>query len=143
MEKEFKLIKEWIVNYIKNRDILTKTIESIEENKDDWDLVVRTKTGKKYFLIMPIIEDFNEILKKLDKGAVTVVVLNTKKNLNSLIENWDNVIDYPKFCIMFVNPYSELEKKWTIYPHTHEKVTGKASLAKGLKAMFQTVDSWK
>lgn len=143
MKKEFKLLKEWTVNYIKNRDILTKTIESIEENKGGWDIIVKAKTGEKYYLIRPYMEDFNKILQLLDDNAVTVVVLNTKDNLNILIENWDKLVDYPKFCILFVNPYSGLEKKWVIYPKTHQFVTEKSSLGRGLKALFQTVEPWK
>lgn len=143
MEKEFKLLKEWTVNYIKNRDIILKQIESINEKSKEWDVVVKTKTGEKYYLIRPYMEDFNKILQLLDDNAVTVVVLNTKDNLNILIENWDKLVDYPKFCILFVNPYSELEKKWVIYPKTHQFVTEKSSLGRGLKALFQTVEPWK
>jgi 2-hydroxy-3-keto-5-methylthiopentenyl-1-phosphate phosphatase len=143
MKKEFKLLKEWTVNYIKNRDILLKQIESINEKSKEWDVVVKTKTGEKYYLIRPYMEDFNKILQLLDGNAVTVVVLNTKDNLNILIENWDKLVDYPKFCILFANPYSELEKKWVIYPKTHQFVTEKSSFGRGLKALFQTVEPWK
>jgi len=141
MKKEAKLLKEWLVNYIKNRDILLKQIESITEKSKEWDVVVKTKTGgEQYYIVKPDIDNFDEIVKKLDDSTITLVVLNKRKNLDVLIENWDKVKHHPKFCIIFVNPNSELEKKWIVFPHTHEKVTEKASLIRGLKALFQTVD---
>jgi len=143
MEKEFKLLKEWAVDYIKNKDILARTIEAIEENKEGWDIIVKTKTGERYYLIRPRMEDFKEILHLLDEKAVTIVVLNMKNNLEALIKNWGKLVDYPRLCIIFVNPYSELEKKWLVYPTTHQFVTEKASLERGLNAMFQTVEQWK
>ena len=141
MEKKFKLLKEWTINYIKNKDILTKSIESIEEKKDGWDLVIKTKTGEKYCIVKPVIDDIDEIIKKLDDNFVMLVVFNKKQNLDFVLENWSKIVDFPKFSIVFVNPDSELEKKWIIYPYTHNKITEKASLKKGLKSLFQTVDS--
>jgi hypothetical protein len=143
MKNELKLLKEWALNYIKNGDILVRQIEKIEENKDGWDIVVTTKSGMKFYLIVPKIEGFEGLLKKIGDKRITVVVFNTKPNLEVIMENWSKIKDYPNLCIMFVNPNSELDKKWLVFPHTHERVTEKASLKKGLKALFQTVEQWK
>lgn len=143
MEKELKLLKEWAVNYIKNKDILTKFIEEIDESPKEWDIAVKTKTGEKYYLVVPDIGDFNEIAKRIEGKSVVVVALNTKKNLDVLIKNWENAAKHPGLCFIFVNPDSEIEKKWIVFPYTHEKVTEKKSLERGLKALFQTVDVWK
>ncbi len=142
MKKEAKELKEWLVNYIKNRDILLKSIESINEKSREWDVVVKTKKGgKRHYIVMPELDDFGKIAEKLDDQTITLVVLNKKKNLDILIENWGKITHNPKFCVIFVNPKSELEKKWIVFPHTHEKVTEKASLTRGLKSLFQTVDA--
>ncbi len=143
MTKEFKLLEEWTINYIKNRDILLKSIKSIEESKNGWDIIVRKKEGKKYYLIRPKIKDLCEILEKLNDGDITVVVLNTKDNLDIIIGDWDKLKDCRKLCIIFANPDSELEKKWVLFPFTHDRVTEKASLKRGLKSLFQTVEQWK
>jgi hypothetical protein len=137
------MLKEWILNYIKNRDILLKSITSIEENKKQWDIVVKKKEGIKYFLVKPIIKDISEIVEKLNDEDITIVVLNTKANLDIVIENWSKLKECRKLCIIFANPDSELEKRWIIFPHTHERVTEKASLTRGLKSLFQTVEPWK
>ena len=142
MKKEAKELKEWLVNYIKNRDILLKSIESINEKSREWDVVVKTKKGGgRYYIVMPDLDDFGKIAEKLDDQTITLVVLNKKKNLDILIENWGKITHNPQFCVIFVNPKSELEKKWIVFPHTHEKVTEKASLERGLKSLFQTVDA--
>jgi len=143
MKKELKLLKEWTINYLKNKDILTKFIEEIDESPKEWDIVIKTKTGEKFYLVLPKIGDFGEIAKKIDGKNVTVVALNTKENLDVLVKNWDKAAKHPGLCVIFVNPDSELEKKWIIFPYTHDKITERKSLEKGLNAMFQTVDSWK
>ncbi|MBN2112420.1 hypothetical protein JW707_04970 [Candidatus Woesearchaeota archaeon] len=140
MKNEFGVLKEWTVNYIKNKDVLTKAIASIEEEKDGWDLVIKTKTGDKYCIIAPVIKDINQIIGKLNDNFVTLVVLNKKENLDIITENWSRLVCFPKLSVMFVNPNSELEKRWIIYPYTHDKITEKPSLKKGLKSLFQTVD---
>ena len=144
MGKKENLLKEWLIGYIKNRDILLKQIESIDEKNKEWDLVVKTKAGvEKYYIVKGDMGDFNEIEKKLNDESITLVLLNTKKNLDSILENWKKMVGLPKFSVLFVNPNSELEKKWLVFPHTHEKVTEKASLAKGLKTLYQTVEPWR
>lgn len=144
MKKKAKILKEWLVNYIKNRDILLKQIASIDEKNKEWDLVVKTKAGvERYYIIMPEIGNFGEIEKRLCDEAITLVVFNTRKNLDAVIENWKKIVSLPNFSILFVNPESELEKKWLVFPHTHEKVTEKESFVRGLKALYQTVEPWK
>jgi len=144
MSKEREMLKEWALNYIKNRDVITKTIDSIEENKEGWDIVVNTKLGeKKYYLVSPTIDKFNGILKKLNDSPITIIVLNTKENLEEVIKNWASIAKFPKLCFIFANPESELDKKWVVFPHTHDKITEKKSLSKGLKSLFETVDEWR
>jgi len=144
MGKADDMLKEWLIGYIKNRDILLRQVESIDEKHEEWDLVVKTKNGlEKYYIVKGEIENFEEIEKKLKDETITLVVFNTKNNFDVVMENWKKLIDLPKFSILFVNPESELEKKWLIFPHTHHKITEKSSLVKGLKTLFQTVEKWR
>ena len=43
--------------------------------------------------------------------------------------------------VYFVNPFSKIEKKWIIYPSTHNRISDEASLKPGLRAMFDTVEA--
>jgi len=130
-------------SYVKNKDLLVKQIEKIEQDKDGWDIVVTTKSGLKFYLVVPKIEDFGKIVERIDSHNLTIVVFNTKENLDIVIENWSKIKDHEHLAIMFVNPNSELDKKWVVFPYTHHKVTEKASLKKGLKSLFQTVEPWR
>ena len=140
---ELNLLKEWALNYVKNKDLLVRQIEKIEENKEGWDIVVTTKSGEKFYLVIPKIDDFKKIMEKVKGHHLTIVVFNTKENLDAVMENWGKVKDHEHLAIMFVNPDSQLDKKWVVFPYTHHKVTEKASLKRGLKTLFQTVEPWK
>ena len=143
MQKEKEMLKEWVLHYIKNRDILLRQIELIEEDKDGWDVIVHTKTGDKFYFILPHIDDIEQIHEKLDDNHITIVMLNKKENLDKIIEHWKKLVDFPKLALMFTNPNSELDKRWTIYPHTHDRITEKASLKKGLNSLYQTVEPYR
>ena len=68
-------------------------------------------------------------------------MLNSKENLDFLMNKWNKLIKFDKLTIFFVNPFSELEKKWFISPYVHNKICDKDSLKLGLKTMFETVES--
>jgi hypothetical protein len=138
-----KKLVEWTENYIRNRDIITRFVEGMDRNKEGWDIIVHTKSGDKFYAVMPSIESLDEVAKNADGKSVVIVAYNTKKNLDKTIEGWSKLTPFPNLSIMFVNPESALDKKWVIFPHTHDKVTEKASFKRGLRSMFETVDEWK
>ena len=44
--------------------------------------------------------------------------------------------------VMFVNPESKIDKKWIIYPATHNSICDASSLKTGLESMFAMVDEY-
>jgi hypothetical protein len=136
-------LAEWTEKYLKNRDIITCLIQSMEKNKDGWDIIVHAKNADKFYSVMPSIENFDDVLKKAEGNYVMIVAYNTKKNLDKLIDGWSMLAKHPNLSVMFVNPDSALDKKWIIFPHTHDKITEKASFKRGLKAMFETVEEMR
>ena len=141
MEKLHAFLLEWAINYIKNRDLLKKNIESIEKSKEDG-FIVNFKDKKQYFIVKPFIEDFSEIINKINKGEYfSLVIFNTKENFKAIVDNWNILIEFKNLSIYFVNPFSQLDKKWIIYPYTHHKISDKASLEIGLRTMFEMVES--
>lgn len=138
-----KELAEWTGNYIRNKDIITRSILGIESNKDGWDFIVHTKSGDRMYLVVPSIESFDDALKRTGENNVCIVAYNTKANLERISESWGELAALPKLSLMMVNPDSQLDKRWTIFPHTHDKITEKPALKKGLKAMFETVEEWK
>ena len=140
MEKLRLFLLEWAVNYVKNKDLLTKNIESIEKNKEGF--VAKFKNKKQFFIIEPFIEEINGMINKMDKEEYfSFVVFNTKENFKVFVDNWNRLTVFKKLSIYFVNPFSQLDKKWIICPYTHHKVGDKSSLELGLKTMFETVES--
>lgn len=141
MDKLHSFLKEWVIGYLKNKDILEKRIEDIKPDEDGFDVVVKFNDKTQFFLIKPTIGNFDEIIEKIkNKGNVSLVVLNNRGNLDGVITNWDKLTEYKSFNVFFINPFSKMDKKWIISPYTHSKICDKGSLKSGLKSMFEMVE---
>lgn len=140
-DKAHSYLVDWIIDFLKNKDLLLKRIEIVEKNKDDFDVYVKFKDKEQFFVVKPIIKDVDEVLGRFDsEGYFGLVLLNTVGNFDVLIKNWDNFAKFKNLCVYFVNPFSQLDKKWIIYPYTHNNICDKNALEKGLKAMFEMVE---
>jgi len=134
------MLADWIIGNIKNRDILFKKIADIKKNIDGFDFVIEYKDRRQCFIVMPDITEFGSIESKVNsEGHFALVTFNKKQNLGEIIRNWQKLAKFKNFCIYFVNPNSEGDKKWVIFPYTHDKISDGSSLAAGLNAMFEIV----
>jgi len=132
---------DWTMNYVKNKDLVLKKLEKIEKEKDGFDLYAKYKDKENYFVVMPILNDMNSLLQRLNGTAhYTIVALNSGENFKTLIENWSKLVHFKFLNMIFVNPFSNLDKRWVIFPHTHDKICDAASLKTGLKSMFEMVE---
>ena len=139
--KAHSFLVDWTIDYIKNRDIAAKKIEHIENGKDGFDLYVKYKDREQYFMIIARIEDIDSITQRLNNDAYfSIVTLNSKENFNTIVKNWSKLINFKFLNIIFANPFSEIDKKWIIFPHTHHKICDESSLENGLKSMFSMVE---
>ncbi len=133
-----KFLREWAIGYVKHRDMIAKNIVDIKEEQDK--VIVKFKDKEQVFLIRPIVND--SVIQEINKDKNTgIIMLNSKENLNFLINRWNKLVKFEKLALFFINPFSELEKKWLISPYVHNKVCDKDSLKLGLKTMFETVES--
>ena len=140
-DKSHSFLVDWTVNFIKNKDIISKKIEKIENGKDGFDLYVRYKDREQYFIIAANIADIDAIIQKLNSNSYfSIVTLNSKENFDIVIKNWNRLIGFKFLNIIFVNPFSGMDKKWIVFPHTHHKVCDVSSLKNGLRAMFEVVE---
>ena len=141
-DKSHSFLVDWSINFVKNKDIISKKIEKIENGKDNFDLYIKYKDREQYFIIVPNIADIDSIIQRINNNYYfSIVTLNSKENFNIIIKNWNRLISFKFLNIIFVNPFSEMDKKWIIFPHTHNKICDESSLKTGLKSMFETVDS--
>lgn len=132
---------DWTINFIKNKDIVSKKIEKIENGKDGFDLYVKSRDREQYFIIAPSISNMDSIIQKISNDAhFSIVTLNSRENFNTVIKSWPKLINFKFFNVIFVNPFSEFDKKWIIFPHTHHKICDESSLENGLKSMFGMVE---
>lgn len=130
---------EWTRNYIQAKDAVLQNILKIQTENNG--LAVTFKNRKEFLYVQPILPDEDKIRALLDKNPyLTIVVINSQENLGTLIENWKRLIDYQQLSIIFINPFSSLDNKWSINPYIHNKICDNASLKTGLKSMFETVE---
>jgi len=140
--KTHSFLVDWTINFFKNKDIISKKIEQIENGKDGFDLYIKYKDREQFFIITTKIVDIDLIIQRLNNNSYfSIITLNSKENFESLVKNWSRLIDFKFLCIFFINPFSGLDKKWVIFPHTHNKICDESSLKNGLKSIFETVDT--
>ena len=140
-DKAKKFLKDWIIHFIKNRDMVFRKVISIDVNKKGFDIIVKYKGKEQFFLVEPVIQDIDNMIGKLDKdGNYALVVFNTAENFNMVVEKWDKLIEFKSLKMYFVNPFSNLDKKWIISPFTHHRICDESSLKTGLKSMFEMVE---
>ncbi len=130
-------LKEWAQIYLKSRDAMQKSINGIENLNGDF--IVHKSAGDIIFLVRPELSDVSEILAKAS-GSSGLVVLNTKKNVDFVVSNWDKLAKLKGLCIYFVNP--TVNEKWLLYPYTHEQITEKPALKRGLESLFSMVPAY-
>lgn len=135
-------LMSWTKQYIQQKDLFKKEIVNISQEAP-WDLIVTLKDGTKRLYKIEKECNADELLPLLGTDPVFLIVPNTKKNLDTLIQHWKAFKTYPKLCFIFVNPASTTETKWLLYPYTHDRVTETESLALGLKSLFETVEEIK
>mgnify|MGYP001583993719 FL=1 len=141
MDSAHSFMVEWTENFLKNKDILTKKIVSIERNKGGFDLFIKYKDREQYVSVVVELKNLDSIINKINNNSYfTIVALNSKENFEALLKNWKRLVDFKFLSIMLVNPFSGLDKKWIIFPYTHHKICDESSLELGLKSMFETVE---
>jgi len=134
---ETKYLAEWITHFLKNRNVVFKTIESIEAHAE-FDLWIKHKDREQFVICAPALN--TEVAKKLEaEKHILIVSFSTEENFQFLLENWKQLAQYPKLTLYFINPQSEPDKKWIISPYVHNRIADNASLKMGLRAMFETV----
>ena len=139
--KAHSFLVDWTINFLKNKDILAKKIEKIENGKDGFDLYVKYRDREQYVIVAPQLKDMDSIIKKISNNSYfSIVTLNSKENFDAIVNIWSKLTGFKFLNIIFVNPFSESDKKWVIFPHTHHKICDESSLEAGLKSMFGMVE---
>ncbi len=143
MANKYDQLKEWTIHFLKHKDILNKDISFIEENVSGFDLLIKRKAENQYVLIKEKLDSIDNILNLISDKNVMLIVTNSRTNLDNLISNWTKMCKFQKLAIFFVNPNSSTDKKWSIYPYTHNIIVDRPALRRGLESLFEMVQEWK
>lgn len=126
-------LKDWVINFARHKDILTKNIVEIAENP----LTVKFKDKEIAYLTEPKLND--GLMQKIGENKC-VVTFNTKENFDFFAKRFNEFSKFKGLVFYFVNPFSNLDTKWVINPYVHAQIADNASLKTGLKSMFEAVD---
>ena len=138
--KEVDYLAEWFIRFLKNRDIYFKKIKDMVQKEDL--VIVEEKDRTVSYSISCFDIDIKKMLKEMKPDEHHgLVFYNNEDSFNALVKSWPDLIKLKNLIVYFINPFSTLEKKWIVYPHTHNKITEKGSLKNGLRTMFDTVES--
>ncbi|MBD3313383.1 hypothetical protein GF345_02990 [Candidatus Woesearchaeota archaeon] len=138
-------LAEWMLRFLKNKDLIFRRIDDIDHDREKNTLAVSMKDGtSQFYLIEPFIDDssLDSLLDKMkDQEACSLVIYNTKENLDVVTKNWDRLARFRRdFSISFINPFSRTEKRWVVYPATHSLVTDESKIKQSLKVLFSNVE---
>ncbi len=146
-------LTEWMVLFLKNKDLIFRRFKSITKDKNKITLV-QHNGDVQVFHVKPfpqdLLKDLHEIKANTNHSPPTthhqqpsfgIVLANTRTNFDALLKNWDALVNLDKkLCIYFINPFSGRAKQWAIHPVTHQMITGGVGLKIGLTALFETVE---
>jgi len=140
MEKEVtKYLREWVVRFLKNRDLIFKQIQSLEEKDDE--ILVKFKEKEHLYVVQPFLDKLDFKKFETNHQHKSLVAYNTKKNVDFLVKNWEKFVELGRnFSIFFINPFSKMEKRWILYPHTHNSISEGQNIELGLKSLSERVE---
>ncbi len=133
-------LREWFVEYVKHRDIMTRSIKEIKDDAAGEFTVTYTNKVLKAFMI-PDLHGLEVILPRIkDDCNTSIVTLSNPENIDALFHAWKKVVPHSKLNFFFVNPFSSMEKRWIIFPSTHDSICDSSSLKTGIIAMAELVE---
>ncbi|MCX6706528.1 MAG: hypothetical protein NT001_00075 [Candidatus Woesearchaeota archaeon] len=135
-----------MIRFIKNKDLILRRIIDVEHKKGE-DIIIANLVdgGRHAYIVEPFIDekDISKTIEKLKPYEMcSLVVYNTKANFDAIVRHWDKIAGFKKnFSVNFINPFSKSEKRWVVYPMTHELVVEKSKIGSSLKILFSNVDA--
>ncbi|MBU0471869.1 MAG: hypothetical protein KKF89_01610 [Nanoarchaeota archaeon] len=124
-------LKEWIINFVKNKDLMYRKLVSYEEAEKT--VLFHFKDKDQAYFILPQLNQSIFLLIKED-GQKTIVCLASRDNLKFLIDNWSSFSVVNDLNFVFVSV--QTNKRWIINPGVHSKICDDDSLVFGLESMY-------
>ncbi len=133
-------LKDWYINHAKHKDLFARSIMDIKEVSNQ-EVHIQYRDRILRVFIFPLLKDAEIAVNSCSKEEnVSIITVNNQQNLGTLLNLWKLLIHYPKLNIFFVNTFSNTDKRWVIYPSTHQRIADQASLTTGLQSMYSMVE---
>jgi len=127
-------LKEWTINFVKNKDIYNKNLVDYEEKENL--LLFHFKNDDKRYLVLDVLD--KSVLLFVKQPGFKVVVCNAKKeNRDFLVNSWSSFVNVDNFSFIFVK--TNTNARWIINPFVHARICDEESLVLGLKSMYSSV----
>lgn len=120
-------LKDCVWEFVRARDAIHRTIVSHSRKGDI--LTVEHKHKLHHFLIS------KDLVVTEAKDTFTVACLNTRRNLDFLVDHWDEFLQ-ENLSVLFVNPGIG---QWKVSPLLHNSIADRSKLRKGLESLFSQV----
>ncbi len=135
-------LKVWLRAYINAKSQTGLDVLDTQYDSGGFDVYVKLKDKEQFFLIKSNF-DIKSIEKAIPFDKPTyLVVPNRHEVLGEVLSHWDTLVGYPKLCILFVNPRAPYERKWQLYPATHDRLIGRKNLKSALLSLFSQVPEY-
>lgn len=128
----------WLERYFENRKIMDSSIKKVDRGKDSL-VILKKDGGKKSYSVIPDLSKKASVDPFISPESC-IVTLNTKENFAFVVSEWKRFHDVRHFSIMFINPFSRLDKKWVVFPSTHHLISEGKGIKKGLQALYENVE---
>jgi hypothetical protein len=127
-------LKEWTIQHIKQKDMVTKDLISYKEEGDN--VLVEYKEGRKSTYYCQENLELAKIKVIKEEELACFVCMCNEHNFKTLADNWDLFKTKKSLTFILLNP--ELAEKWVIKPFVHAKIADPATLKQGLRTMYET-----
>lgn len=124
-------ILDWTEAYLKYKDSIHRKILKMEKSGNNLVCDLKDGSHQKYLCI----DDLSS-LSVSDLNGFRVSCLNTKKNLDWVIKNWQE-IKVSDAVFLFANPKKAAH--WSVNPKLHDSISDKTAIKQGLKSLFESV----
>ena len=133
----------WLHHHLAARNQILDEVIEMQDDSGGWDVYLKTKSKEQFYLVLPALVVSSVVAKAKPDAHVCVVVPNNHRAVQETINHWDELARLPKLCIIYANPHAPYDKKWSIYPATHEKLIGKKNLKTALMTLFAGVPEYR
>ncbi|MCC7575033.1 hypothetical protein KO361_05560 [Candidatus Woesearchaeota archaeon] len=126
-------IMDWTETYLKYKDTVQRKITKITKNPEKEELICELKDGTIHtYICKDNLEDKDT--QKIKNNRVSC--LNTKKNVDWVIKNWQEIKNTDTI-FLFANPKKAMH--WSLNPKLHDRITDKTALKQGLKTLLESI----